>query len=165
MQCDNLFLYHELYQPNGVITRKSACDKVFFGIRYGFCCAFGEECVFLTLFFCIARSIGCILSGANGTTRPKHDRSDGLRKRKDRVCRVRKNAPRRLAGRHVKRYGYTCELQRGLPEAVQVAVLVGCDHFRSAERKHSLGRAADGEALALPAVLGLQIDPGDVMLF
>jgi len=58
-----------------------------------------------------------------------------------------------------------CALQRRFPEAVEVAVFVCRDNFRAAESKHGFGLAANGEALALSAVVGLQIDPGDVVFF
>ena len=54
-------------------------------------------------------------------------------------------------------------LQRRLPEAVEVAVFVGRDNLRAAESKHGFGFAADFEALALSAVVRLQIDPCDVV--
>jgi len=55
-------------------------------------------------------------------------------------------------------------LQRRLPEAMQVAVGVGRDDLRTAEREYGFGFAANGQALALSAVVRLQIDPSDVVL-
>lgn len=46
-------------------------------------------------------------------------------------------------------------LQRRFPEAVQVAVFVGCDDFRAAESEYGFGLAANGQALALSAVVRL----------
>ncbi|MPN02751.1 hypothetical protein SDC9_149967 [bioreactor metagenome] len=42
-----------------------------------------------------------------------------------------------------------------LPEAMEVAVRIGCDNLRSAEREHRFGCAARLEAFALAAVFGL----------
>ena len=47
---------------------------------------------------------------------------------------------------------------------MEVAVRVGCDNLRSAEREHRFGRAAGLEALAMAAIFGLQVDPLDVVL-
>ena len=46
---------------------------------------------------------------------------------------------------------------------MEVAVFVGRDNLRAAESKHGFGFSADFEALALSAVVRLQIDPCDVV--
>ena len=75
-----------------------------------------------------------------------------------------KKAPRRSAAPGSLAIGI--DLSVGLPQAMQVAVSIRCDRLVAVNQgKDSLRRIAGVEVLALDAVLGLQDDESDAVLF